>query len=210
MEVHPFRVPCSVFRVPCSVFRVPCSVFKGRKVFGYKSISRTPTSDIESFVGWSLNGRATSVWNALLLAPHYSFLIPEFVVEVQDTKTFYSSTRKRSKVLRTFWGLSVKWNSVISRTPTSEIESFAGLSLSGRATSGSETSFLTSYFLTSYFLTSCLFLVALPLLILNFLHVDQKVGGRHLFESRPPTWCWLQNMWIFDMGLRLKGGVFCF
>jgi hypothetical protein len=138
-----------MFNIPCSTFRV-----LGLRGYWFKSsetsfltscllpltflplISRTPTSDIESFVSWSLSGRATSGSESSYLISYHlpltsyllpltSYLLPLtscllpltsfsrtptsdlysklFVVGERDTKTFYSSTGKRSKVLRTFW-----------------------------------------------------------------------------------------------------------
>jgi hypothetical protein len=51
-----FCFAVKTFRVQCSAFRVP-----GLKGFCCKSISRTPTSDLEFYTGLSRSGRATSV-----------------------------------------------------------------------------------------------------------------------------------------------------
>ena len=142
-----WRYTRSVFRVPCSVFRVPCSVFRGRKVFGYKSISRTPTSDIESFVGWSLSGRATSG----LKSPSHLVLIAENVNLRcgSATKGWRYPIRIPCSAFRVshFWSerlpVQVNWMELL---------------------------FLL---LASYLLLSYLLLVALPLLILNYLWVER-------------------------------------
>ena len=90
-----FCFAVNVFRVPRSAFRVSGFGFwvSGLKWFGPKSISRTPTSYVESFTGWSSSGRATSgsessyfltlasylLRVALLPVPHFLEWSPHFL-----------------------------------------------------------------------------------------------------------------------------------
>jgi len=159
-------------------------------------ISCTPTSDFELFTGWSTSGRATSGWKS----PSHLVLITENMNLRCGSAT--NGLRYRVPGLR---GLRYK---TISRTPTSDFKSFTGWIISGRATSGRKspshlvliaenmnlrcgraTKGLSAFRVQrSAFLvlkvSGTSQLVALPLLILNYLRVDQQVGGRHLVETR--------------------------